>query len=188
MSAAKYWKSAFLWWQIVSSAVRPKPVGSFLEATKSQALGKEHLHQWLVWDQERNSVTASKGRAGNWLRILRLKHQETRHRESATPHTYSEMQVSLAHSLLGLSFTPKSLLIKVLIKDFKPTFMFLQHVRGWVFFQMPHCLWPRGSGNHRKPSWARMIRAMTLPISQGLCLNAFWKHWLRVWVSRLLKI
>lgn len=41
--------------------------GSFSRATKSQALGKENLHQWLMWAHERSFMMASKGRTGHQL-------------------------------------------------------------------------------------------------------------------------
>ena len=49
--------------------MRPRLVGSFPKATKSQALGKENLDQQLIWDHERSFITASKGRTEHQLSI-----------------------------------------------------------------------------------------------------------------------
>ena len=61
----------------------------------------------------------------------------------------SEMQISLAHSLLRFSLTPRSLLGKVLITDFKPTFIVLQCVH-WFSSKCHMAPGPPGSGNHRE--------------------------------------
>lgn len=93
------------------------------QATESQALGKENPQQWLLWAHERYFVTASKGRAGHGSKYPLC---SGKHSLRICHSSHTEKQVSLAHLLLRFSYSPKSLLVKVLITDFKLMFLFLQ--------------------------------------------------------------